>query len=559
MKLQTKAVLGVNLFIVIACLCMGVLGYRSAADGFAKSLQMKADSNVKSLLELMDDRYPGEWRIENNALYKGNQQIEGSTDIVDSFGNMLGGHVTFFRENTRVATTVQTEGKRSVGTPASEKVQEVVLKNGQNYTGSAEVLGQSYESAYCPLKDGSGKVIGMAFVGLSVHELDDIQYKFIFSTIIAMLIIATLMGIFSWWIIGRTLRPLRRTITAIQEIANGDMRGESLPETEDEIGELAASANVMRDKLRNLLLGVNKSTNSVTESAEMLKEQARQTQLSIQMVADSAVHLADGTNQQVRIVTDLQNSTVRMREHMHELHAGAKVMAETAQQSKDKAADGRKTVGQAVAQIKNIAEQVKVSADVVGTLGKRSSEIGSIVETISNIAGQTNLLALNAAIEAARAGEAGRGFAVVADEVRKLAEQSALAAQNITQLVNDIQRDTDMAVESISEGSQSVSDGAAIVTATGEAFRLIEEQVELLNGTVERSTEAIETLNAATHELADNMERVMDSSRVATDEAQSVSAATEQQAAAMHEISDANNHLAELARTLSAEVKKFKV
>ena len=236
MKLQTKAVLGVNLFIVIACLCMGVLGYRSAADGFAKSLQMKADSNVKSLLALMDDRYPGEWRIENNALYKGNQQIEGSTDIVDSFGNMLDGHVTFFRGNTRVATTVQTEGKRSVGTPASDMVQEVVLKNGQNYTGSAEVLGQSYESAYCPLKDGSGKVIGMAFVGLSVHELDDIQYKFIFSTIIAMLIIATLMGIFSWWIIGRTLRPLRRTITAIQEIANGDMRGEPLPETEDEIG-----------------------------------------------------------------------------------------------------------------------------------------------------------------------------------------------------------------------------------------------------------------------------------------------------------------------------------
>jgi methyl-accepting chemotaxis protein len=367
------------------------------------------------------------------------------------------------------------------------------------------------------------------------------------------------MGIFSWWIIGRTLRPLRRTITAIQEIADGDMRGEPLPETEDEIGELAASANVMRDKLRNLLLGVNKSTNSVTESAEMLKEQARQTQLSIQMVADSAVHLADGTNQQVRIVTDLKNSTVRMREHMHQLHAGAKVMAETAQQSKDKAADGRKTVGQAVAQIKNIAEQVKVSADVVGTLGKRSSEIGSIVETISNIAGQTNLLALNAAIEAARAGEAGRGFAVVAEEVRKLAEQSGMAAQNITQLVKDIQRDTDMAVESISEGSQSVSDGAAIVTATGEAFRLIEEQVELLNDTVEKSTEAIETLNAATHELADNMERVMDSSRVATDEAQSVSAATEQQAAAMHEISDANNHLAELAKTLSAEVKKFKV
>ena len=106
MKQQTKAVLGINTFIVIACLCMGVLGYRSAADGFAKSLQMKADSNVKSLMELMDDRYPGQWRVENNELYKGTHRIEGSTEIVDSFGNMMGGHVTFFRGDTRVATTV---------------------------------------------------------------------------------------------------------------------------------------------------------------------------------------------------------------------------------------------------------------------------------------------------------------------------------------------------------------------------------------------------------------------------------------------------------------------
>ena len=559
MKLQTKAVLGINLFIIIACLCMGILGYRSAADGFAKSLQMKADSNVKSLLELMNDRYPGEWRIESGALYKGNQKIEDSTDIVDTFGNMMGGHVTFFRGETRVATTVQKEGKRSVGTSVSDEVQEIVLKKGQDFTGSAQVLGESYESAYSPLRDASGKIIGMAFVGLSVHELDGIQYKFIISTIIAMLIIEIIMGISAWWLIGRALRPLRRTVRAMQEIADGDMRGESLPETADEIGELASSANVMRDKLRHLLVGVNKSTDSVTESAEKLREQAEQTRLSIQQVAESAVHLADGTTQQIEIVTELQDSTARMRQHMHELHAGAKVMAETARQSKEKAADGRNTVSQAVAQIKHIAEQVNVSADVVGTLGKRSSEIGSIVETISSIAGQTNLLALNAAIEAARAGEAGRGFAVVAEEVRKLAEQSGLAAQNITQLVNAIQKDTDMAVNSISEGSQSVNEGAAIVTATGEAFRLIEEQIENLNSIVEKSTAAIEVVNTVTHEIADNMDGVMDSSRVATDEAQNVSAATEEQAATMHEMSEANSHLVELAKTLRTEVKKFKV
>lgn len=559
MKLQTKAVLGINAFIVIACLCMGILGYRSAAEGFAKSLQMKADSNVKSIQEIMDDRYPGDWHLENGVLFKGKQKIEDSTEVVDALGNMMGGHVTFFKGNMRVATTVQTEGKRSVGTPASEEVQAVVLKQGQNYTGSANVLGESYESAYRPLKGAGGEIIGMVFVGLSVHELDDIQNKFIMSTIIAILIIEALMGITGWWMIGKSLRPLQQVVGAMHEIADGDLRGNPLAESADEIGELAASANVMRDKLRHLLVGVSKSTDSVTESAEMLKEQAEQTRLSIQQVAESAVHLADGTTEQVTIVTDLQENTERMRQHMHELHSGAKVMAEAAQQSQEKAAGGRKTVGQAVAQIKNIAEQVNASADVVDTLGKRSSEIGTIVETISNIADQTNLLALNAAIEAARAGEAGRGFAVVAEEVRKLAEQSSNAAQNITSLINAIQKDTDRAVASISEGNQSVNEGAAIVTATGEAFQLIEEQVETLNKTVENSIAAIETLNTVSHEIADSMDKVMDSSRIATDEAQNVSAATEEQAATMHEISDANNNLAQMAKTLSAEVKKFKV
>ena len=559
MKLQTKAVLGINAFIVIACLCMGILGYRSAAEGFAKSLQMKADSNVKSIQEIMDDRYPGDWHLENGVLFKGKQKIEDSTEVVDALGNMMGGHVTFFKGNMRVATTVQTEGKRSVGTPASEEVQVVVLKQGQNYTGSANVLGESYESAYRPLKGAGGEIIGMVFVGLSVHELDDIQNKFIMSTIIAILIIEALMGITGWWMIGKSLRPLQQVVGAMHEIADGDLRGNPLAESADEIGELAASANVMRDKLRHLLVGVSKSTDSVTESAEMLKEQAEQTRLSIQQVAESAVHLADGTTEQVTIVTDLQENTERMRQHMHELHSGAKVMAEAAQQSQEKAAGGRKTVGQAVAQIKNIAEQVNASADVVDTLGKRSSEIGTIVETISNIADQTNLLALNAAIEAARAGDAGRGFAVVAEEVRKLAEQSSNAAQNITSLINAIQKDTDRAVASISEGNQSVNEGAAIVTATGEAFQLIEEQVETLNKTVENSIAAIETLNTVSHEIADSMDKVMDSSRIATDEAQNVSAATEEQAATMHEISDANNNLAQMAKTLSAEVKKFKV
>ncbi|MCR5757447.1 MAG: methyl-accepting chemotaxis protein [Selenomonas sp.] len=559
MKLQTKAVLGINLFIVIACLCVGMIGYYNAMEGFCKSLQMKADSSVNLIQELMEERYPGDWHLENNLLFKGDKRIEGADAEVDALGKMVSGHVTFFKGENRVTTTVQKEGKRSVGTPASAKVQEIVLKQGQAYTGSAEVLGESYESAYRPIKDASGKVIGMVFVGLSVHQLDDIQAKFIWSMIIALFVIIALMGVATWILTGRTMAPLKLVNSAMQKIAEGDMRGQSLEVSPDEIGELAASANQMKDKLRSLLSGVEQSSSSVADSAATLTTQAEQTSVSIQQVAESAVKLAEGTHEQIITINTLQDSANNMRDKMHTLHADAEIMANVAQQSKEKAIDGRKTVGQAVEQIKNIANQVNASANVVGTLGKRSSEIGMIVETISNIAGQTNLLALNAAIEAARAGEAGRGFAVVAEEIRKLAEQSRNATQEITQLVTAIQSDTELAVQSISEGNKSVGEGAAIVSATGESFKIIEEYVGKLNDKVMESIGHIELLNNASHETANSMKGVVDSSKVSTDEAQNVSAATEEQAATMHEITDACQQLASLAKSLRDEVSKFKV
>lgn len=561
LRLQTKAVIGVNVFIVLACVCMGILGYRGAEEGFAYSLQMKADSNVKSLLELMNYRCPGDWRLEGETLYKGSAKIDGAEDMVDFFGELVGGHVTLFRGDTRVATTVKNEkGERSVGTKASDKVTDIVLKGGKSYTGEADVLGEAYHSAYAPLKDSSGKVIGMVFVGLSVHELDDIQNKLILSIVIALVAIILLLGVLSWFAVGRAIRPLLRVTEALHRIAEGDLRGADLPaETTDEIGRLAHNANDMKMRLQKLLVNVARSSETVAASAEQLTSNASQTADSVQRVARSTVQMTDETVRQSDTVDDLQRVILDMRSKMHELHDSAKTMDEVARQSQENAMSGRKTVAYAVEQIQNIAKQVNASAQVVGTLGERSEEIGSIVEAISQIADQTNLLALNAAIEAARAGEAGKGFAVVADEVRKLAEQSASAARNIAVLVQAIQQDTNSAVESIAHGNQSVKEGAASVEATGEAFRSIEEQVELLTSNVHRSIDFIEGVNTASHDIQDAMGVVQELSKRTTAESKEVSSATEEQAAAMTEMAQASDRLAHLAQALQEEVQKFHI
>ncbi len=209
--------------------------------------------------------------------------------------------------------------------------------------------------------------------------------------------------------------------------------------------------------------------------------------------------------------------------------------------------------------LKILHEQVNKSAEVVGNLGNRSKEIGTIVDTISAISDQTNLLALNAAIEAARAGEHGRGFAVVADEVRKLAEQSSEAAKNISELINTIQQDTISAVESIELGNKSVRDGSDSVIATGDAFKAIEEQVDNLNQNIKNSISHINSVNSTNQEILQSIEEVHQFSQKSTQEAQNVSEATQQQSATMHEMSDFSNQLAELAQQLQNEVQKFNI
>ena len=560
MSLRIKAVVFFNIFIALVCICMGVLGYRSADEGFGISLQMKAESNVQSIIEIMEYKYPGEWEIVNGELLKGKEKINNNEDIVDFMGKICKGHVTVFQNDTRVATTVKkNDGSRSTGTKASEKVIDEVLKNGKSYTGVADVLGSEYNCAYAPIKNNLGNVVGMIFVGLPAQDMD-IQKNFVISVIISTLIIMTILGIFSWIVIGTEMKKLSAVSDSLKQFSSGDLRIEDLPVTsEDEIGELSHSLNDMKGKLKKLITSVTSSAEHVAASSEELTANGMQAAESIQQVASNTVELTENASKQATTIDELQVTISNMNDKMKELYNSSNAMSEAAKTSQEKALDGKEKVNFAIEQIKSIAEQVNRSADVVKNLGKRSDEIGTIVDTISAIADQTNLLALNAAIEAARAGEHGRGFAVVADEVRKLAEQSGEAAKNISTLINTIQNDTTSAVEAIESGNRSVHEGAKSVTATGSAFNAIEEQVEKLSENVKLSIQHIEAVNSTSQEILNSIKLIQNISQKSEEEAQNVSASTEEQTATIHEMSDASSKLAELAQQLQNEIHKFKI
>lgn len=552
--------IALDALIVTVCVVMGVMNYLSAEAGFAMALQSKAASNVRAALELIDYQYPGDWSIKGGNLYKGEKQLDGADDVVDKLSNTTGGHVTIFKGDTRVATTVKTNGQRSVGTKASETIIAEVLNKGVNYTGVANVVGEEYHSAYEPIKDRGGKVIGMVFVGLSVHELDEINHDFVLKMFLTIGGVLLVLGFIAWTAINKAIQPLVDVTAKLENISHGDLRGADLEVTRsDEIGRLAASANEMKQRLKHLLTDVAKDAEIVAASSEELTANSQEAAASVQVAATNTVKMSEGAQKQSQTVEALEMLVDEMSVKMGELLNAAEDMKAAIADCEQKTEVGREKSDHAVEQIKLIEQQVHASADLVEGLGARSKEIGSIVETIGAIADQTNLLALNAAIEAARAGEHGRGFAVVADEVRKLAEQSREAASTISTLIGHIQEDTDSAVQSIRQGNQSVSLGATSVMETGSAFEGIEEQIQRLSSNIEASIERMEVVSDSSNMIQVSMEEINNLSKAAEEKAQDVSAAAEEQSSAMNEMARAIEKLTELAQDLQNEIQRFKV
>ena len=561
MKLQTKAVLAFNFFIIMVCVIMGVLGYISAAGGLEVALQRSARSNINAIVEIMNYHYAGDWRIDGGKLFKGDTEISGNNDIPDYLGKVCEGQVTFFLNDTRVATTVKDKsGNRSVGTKASEKIINEVLKGGNSYTGRAEVVGEWYDSAYTPIKNSAGQIIGMIFVGLPAKSLDDVVNNLVTSIILAMAIIIVVLGGLSWIVIGRQMKKLTHISDAMEEIARGNLAVQNLEVTSaDEIGTLSKDVNEMKEKLRKLLRDVLKSCEQVAASSEELTASAEQTSESIKQVESSTIDMANLATRQSQTIIDLQETINDMGGKMGELYMEANQMNEASKTGRQFALDGKEKVDFAINQMHKIELRVKKSAEVVDALGNRSKEIGTIVDAISEIADQTNLLALNAAIEAARAGEHGRGFSVVAEEVRKLAEQSAVSAQNISELIQHIQNDTTSAVDEMNHSNAGVKEGSNSVIETGEAFKTIEDQINTLNENVQRAINHIDVVSEISLVILQAIESVQQISQKTAEDAQNVSALTEEQSATIHEMSQSSNQLSILAQKLQNEVNKFKV
>ncbi|KOY80639.1 methyl-accepting chemotaxis protein [Lysinibacillus macroides] len=379
------------------------------------------------------------------------------------------------------------------------------------------------------------------------------------SGIILAISIAIAVGLM-FYVRRAITNPLQRLMGSAAVIGDGDLSQEDVMITsKDELGKLAAIFNNMKNNLRGLIVHIQSNAEQLSASAEELSASAEEMTATTEDVTRQATETAESSqlasgaaNESAVAMEETAHGIQRIAEASQQLHTSSLYASETATNGTEIIADAKK-------QMDTINESTSTVNELVQKLAKQTEEIGHITKVITDITEQTNLLALNAAIEAARAGEHGKGFAVVADEVRKLAEESKASANSITMLTTEIQQDTENVERAMTNSLASVQDGVVVITKAGESFATIVGAVGEMTHQIQEVSATAEELSASAEQVSASVTEIATGAKNITSNIDTVAAAMEEQSATMNEVTNVATALSENAQELQEEVRKFKV
>jgi methyl-accepting chemotaxis protein len=427
-----------------------------------------------------------------------------------------------------------------------------------NAAGNEAVVSYSFQGNEKKLAYVTNEKTGWKIVGtIEMEEFEKNSAVVLIPILITVILVLIISVIISIFVTRSITKPIVELQRVSEHVSNGDLNVNANVTSRNELGNLADSINMMISNLRKLITDSSQIAVSVEETTNVLHEMVEQTTTSIEQVSYAIEEIASGTTDQAdQASTGLVNAEV--------LDVNTKFVQQETEEMKNVAGEMRLTnqeglriVGELLEKQKTSEASIKNINTMIHNLGTQIEEINTFTSVISAIAEQTNLLALNASIEAARAGDSGKGFAVVAQEVRKLAEQSHQASNDIRGVIQGVTSETKRSVEVATEAIQSFTESTAAVENTDQIFKKLEQTVTTTVSHIESVYEKLNTLEKAKNDVLGSITSISAVTEQTAASSEEVSASVEEQTASMEEIRSYMNSLAGKAKELKQSISKF--
>ncbi len=483
-------------------------------------------------------------------------------EIVDHIKKNFRTDATIFLNDVRLATTIQKDGHRAVGTRLDPRIAQIVLTDNRQYLGTTKILGIPYITAYMPLLGPDNKPIGVLFAGESLKEVYSTSNIVLLSvTLITLLLIVLAYFMVKFFLAGNIIKPLKTAVSALKQVADGNLNVE-IPESEisrDEIGQLLSSLKIMVGNVKELVHEIQALGETVAASAEEMMASSEEVTKAGEHVVGAITDLAREASEQA-VLTEKGNTKIKdIVEGLRQIAAQMENSEELATKTWENMNQGHKVVQ---LQESKMEENKKLTAKVntsIYNLSQMSSEIEEILSVIRGVAEQTNLLAINAAIEAARAKEQGRGFAVVAQQVKSLSEQSGNSVENIGSIVHTLQAHIGEIVEEMNQMESVADEGEKSLRDLISMFRNASESVEVITARIKTVSKAADELTSNANHAGTSIEEIAAIAEETAAGSEEVSASSEEQTAYMQQIASSAEDLAKIASQLLNKINRFHV